>query len=1162
MGAKAAAPVTAGPTPGPTQPATAASQDEDLDVLKTVIADAERQLARSPKMTTQRVKTRVTDLPLYILAGAEGGGKTSTFLQSAIEPELLAGQVHRDSAILPTRLCNLWFARNAIFAEPSGRFFSEPPGRWLRMLTALRAKPRRLLGGRGPSNLRAVVLFCDASQFMGVPDAGRQAAIARAANERLRLVGEAFGTDFPAYVVFTKSDSIPYFRDYFGRLNEGEDQQPLGCLFPPARRTQSSAGDAYADAESKRLVAALNELYQSLTDHRLTFLARETDPARKPGVYEFPRELKRIRGALVQYLVDVFRPNPLQPGPLLRGCYFTGTRQVASGASRDDLFKTRIGGPSAATRLFRVDDVKTEMSRASEREHEPLETRWTFVSQLFTGVILPGGAQPATQYIDRRGELYRRVAYGAAAAAAVVLLGLFGWSFWNNQRLLGDVEQAGIAAQAVPSRTGEIAPASLDAIDRLRHQLELLTTYEEDTPWRINFGLYQGDEVMQPALQLYFARFREYFLRDAEQSLTTTLAALPLAQSPEFPAEPVYERLKAYLSITNQECAPERPALPRLLTSIWSRRRNDTADRSYPHFDFYTRALLQKRVPFTLDARKDLISRGRDYLKGFGPEERVYRAILEQVNKSAGQPVRVRDYVDKHGLVLSGPQEIEPAFTRDGWAQVEERIKNVDPNALGQSCVLAGAAGGEIDPDSLKTALRTMYASDYIRRWTEFLAGTRLLAFDTAQDAARKLAVLENYDSPIVGVLYMVHEHTAVAQTNLVATAQQVAKSQGGLLGRLSARLGKAQDLAKKANILKPDLPPPDVNRAFQPVHVLFSKEASRSRWIDTTNKRYVSALGEMQKAMSGVAATPDDVAANTQAGKARHDGLAVVKDLAYTFDRAPGSVHQEVLKLLESPFNATEGKYIADFGKAGAKKLNAAGAQLCAKLKPLLAKYPFNAMSDQDARPEDVAAFFAPQGGALWAFHQQNLAPVLVKQGRRWSPRADTQGAPQLAPEFLEFYNRVSLISDMLFPEGGAMPRMRYRLSPLPNPVIKSMKLTIDGVTMAQGSQQFAWPGANPQELVLKVVVGGDAEVPFASFAGPWAIFQLVADADPRQPGSSTISVTELRRGRRGRPEPVNVAGKPVTVSLRIDEFPGGVESAFDKNFFTLRCPSKVALE
>ena len=44
---------------------------------------------------------------MYFVLGAEGSGNTSLFLASKFEPELLAGQVHRESVVVPTRLGNI-----------------------------------------------------------------------------------------------------------------------------------------------------------------------------------------------------------------------------------------------------------------------------------------------------------------------------------------------------------------------------------------------------------------------------------------------------------------------------------------------------------------------------------------------------------------------------------------------------------------------------------------------------------------------------------------------------------------------------------------------------------------------------------------------------------------------------------------------------------------------------------------------------------------------------------------------------------------------------------------------------------------------------------------------------------------------------------------------
>ena len=136
----------------PAPVAAASGSDPEIVALTGLIAEANVRLAKSPKLASRRVKTTLTKLPLFLLGGTEGAGKTSTFLKSGLEPELLAGQVFRDNNVVPTRLANLWFAEDSLFAEVSGGLFSGDPGRWSGLLARLQGRSaggfiKRLFGG-------------------------------------------------------------------------------------------------------------------------------------------------------------------------------------------------------------------------------------------------------------------------------------------------------------------------------------------------------------------------------------------------------------------------------------------------------------------------------------------------------------------------------------------------------------------------------------------------------------------------------------------------------------------------------------------------------------------------------------------------------------------------------------------------------------------------------------------------------------------------------------------------------------------------------------------------------------------------------------------------------------------------------------------------------
>ena len=66
-----------------------------------------------------------------------------------------------------------------------------------------------VLPGQEATQLRGFVLFVEIAPLLGVPDPSRLGNLSRRVQERLRIVGESFGTNFPVYVVFTKSDASP-----------------------------------------------------------------------------------------------------------------------------------------------------------------------------------------------------------------------------------------------------------------------------------------------------------------------------------------------------------------------------------------------------------------------------------------------------------------------------------------------------------------------------------------------------------------------------------------------------------------------------------------------------------------------------------------------------------------------------------------------------------------------------------------------------------------------------------------------------------------------------------------------------------------------------------------------------------------------------------------
>src|SRR5512136_723861 len=105
-------------------------KDDEVDAL---VREAESRLASS----NLAKGAKLANLPMVFVIGDAGSTKTSTILNSGLDPELLAGNVYQDTTVIPTRVANIWFARGMIFVEPGGKLLAEPQ-RWVRLLQRLR----------------------------------------------------------------------------------------------------------------------------------------------------------------------------------------------------------------------------------------------------------------------------------------------------------------------------------------------------------------------------------------------------------------------------------------------------------------------------------------------------------------------------------------------------------------------------------------------------------------------------------------------------------------------------------------------------------------------------------------------------------------------------------------------------------------------------------------------------------------------------------------------------------------------------------------------------------------------------------------------------------------------------------------------------------------
>ena len=1147
------------------KPAQAAARpnvlQEDDAALLNLIKEADLRLAQAPGAVGA---TSVLDLPLFLAVGPERAGKTAVIQNSGLDPSLLAGQVLSTAGtVAPTKVANLWLAHGSLLLEVSGRVFnSERFGEFLSLLQPTNksgwkswfTRPRQ----HGP--LRGVLLFFDVRELMGTPELSKLDRAMQTIRARLRSVASVFGAEFPVYVLFTNTDALPYFEDFFSGMTGGEVDQVIGVL-KESSDSQDQSG-VWHQSETKRLNQLFQSLFLRLSDRRLIALSQEVDPSRKASIYEFPREFRRIRTPLVQLLIDIFKPDPLTAGPQLRGFFFIGTNKVEdtrpNPAETVGIQRPRGAAPDA-TQFFAF-DAGTKIFQSKAKAGGRLTDRFVFAKEFFQKVL--GLDRPFVRQIATHSKFdrQREIATIAGTGLSVLLALIWTVSWIGNWGLVSRTESAVRDAQ---SGNSELSLGNLQALDRLRERLEQL---QQDNPLRLHWGLYRGDELREAASKVYFSRLKQLSLGRIDQTLAVQLRLAGSADQND-DAGTVYDRLKVHRTITRRACDVDQSLVRKVLLGTVPEAHKDLGSSERALLDtqlgFYVAQLAaNKELPVTLTEDVGGVANARAYVRQQNGLEQRLRGLLSEISRQIKPLAVPQDY----RTVLNGQPEFPGVFTKQGQSVFEDRIGK-DNFGSGESCVMGDSTGQQVIQHldtGERDRLRSLYYREYADAWRDFLKSYNVIRYTSREDAVQKLDKLSNSLSPLLGIVRMAAENTNFQPAKpgdlnwWEKAAQKV-----GFGGALQAESDAEKTAGRLSQLLASDAPlmaPADVATLFQPVLIATPPP---DLLINANNKEYVEGLRKLREGLDGLvkASAADQAAAITAANGALTQARMALAALTDKFS----DVGKEGLNKLLSEFL----KQPIDFGaqwipinreiSAGAKK-NGDLKQVCRDLAPILVKYPFNvnAKAEADATLSDVERVFAPTKGLVWQYVQSSASELVVLKEHGWEEANPPAPGLKVAPELLIFLNRSQDMKKAFFSESGM--RMHYTLRRVPNQTI-GVHLLLDGQDLApQESFQknFVWPAAvgATAGADANVVFDGGQTVGFGKFNDLWAVVRLFQNADERPLLQREIKWS-FSRGQGGAAlQPMNPPPK-----IEVLEFPGGVDLFNPKFFEDLKCPGRAVL-
>jgi type VI secretion system protein ImpL len=1015
--------------------------------LSALLRDADARIRQAGRAGAKSLAA----LPLIYVVGDENSAKTQTVLQSGLEPELIAGNVYRDGAVVPTQLANVWLAGNYVLVEAGGALLRQPP-LWVRLLKA--TIPARLGSVFGDSRLPArSVVVCVSIERILAPNTSEQIrALAQSLNERLRQVSQTLGISLPVYVLFTKLDNVTPFAEYTSRLSDEEVKLPIGTLLS----SLDSGTGIYMEQASALIGSRFDQLVYALSEFRLDVLSRGGELQELARAYEFPRDLRKLRAGIVSFLAEIARPSQIGVNPFLRGFFFAGMRAHIV----EDVLEIGPAQPQAAapvnagaTRIFSLASLEQQAPTPQPRRGGTRKVaQWVFLPHLFSKILLADKSALEASRASTRTSFLKCFLLLCVSAVFLIALTLTTISFFHNRSLEKRVAEAAAAPIMPASANAFASSGDLANLEQLRAVLDELGQYRKDGPPMMDrFGLYRGDALYPVACQAYSSKFRSLLLAPTQEKILAKLRGVPAAPAPDSDYSATYRPLKAYIiTVSNPDPDSAQDTIDFLSTVLmteWAGNATpapDVASIAQTQFQFYANLLTEPSscMGHTGAPRNDVVIAGaRAYLNGFQGFQHVYQSMLSAANRKVPSVNFNGKFPGSSQYIVDG-YTVQGAFAKDGFAFMQDAILHPDPYFRGEEWVLGPASGPPIDRVVLSGQLKEAYFADYLQAWRTYLSKAQFIPYRNFADAGNKLGALDSNTSALLELFSLISANTGVAA--------------------------------------------PEISTAFQAPQAVVPPTNPDNRLIGSSNQSYIQSLQALEGVVKNLSLNPtsaNDPTAAAPVTQAAITAEQAAESLRNGFVPDPaGSMDRFSFNLLEAPIESIK-------NLAAQAPANAAGGgakSFCAQIGPVLEKFPFNPQSSSEASPEEVAQVFAPGSGSFAQF-TASMHALVAQQGGQFTVAPGS--TVHINPAFLAFLTHGQKISSSLYAGGGNQASLDFTLSEVKAPGDADAVLNIDGKQINTGGQSatFHWV-SQPSSKISLATQKNTAP----SMTGPWSVFHF----------------------------------------------------------------------
>lgn len=683
------------------------------------------------KTKTDQTKKTLHDLPLFLLLGLPGSGKTSLMMNSGLK-FILAKRLQQQKPQMKLSGYVDWLAtKEALFLDSAGALFqsrdetSRSRKLWLQTLSLLKSHRKNYING--------IIITVNISNLLLQKSKQRKRELLLI-KQALRDCGQHLTTSMPIYLIFTHMDCLPGFHAFFSGLDIPQKEQYWGFNFLPKQMNSTNAVSDLFDKEFDRLQKRLH-------NHLLSQLYKNRDLETQGLIKDFPLQFESCKKSLLNF-IDKLSPSLSNKKTVcLRGIFFTS----AGGAQ-----KTVDRLLPHFDRNFNFDLPAVIYSQQQEQAY--------FIKNIFTQVVFRDNEAYSQQYSKISST--KRITSIAAIVGAVAVIALTS-VYWTGQFSNKVVEMSSIEdaltryqlmTKSIDFTQVDQAMQALDALLKVTSDLQKVSQ-----PFLSRIGINPDRKLVEVAQQTYSNAVASMFNQQLQQ-----IIANQTQENQQADPGLLYGALATYLTLSEPGHFDTK-AISEWVHFYWKlylKVDDNVLKQLDEHLKHY---LTKSTTPLLVNSQ--LVQKARSVLYQV-PEDQLVLAVVEY--EHLNQQSYLQLPTNNNKPIFSSNQyyfTFPSIYSRNQFSETYEKAIPQAAGALRFGNWVLGARQvlkSEDNFNKIVQSTRELYTEKYITLWQQALDNLPLRSVTDSQELIQLLDALARPNSPLNQLLATIHYNTNV----------------------------------------------------------------------------------------------------------------------------------------------------------------------------------------------------------------------------------------------------------------------------------------------------------------------------------------------------------------------------------------------------------------